>query len=156
MSPLTTKRNGQARGGYTLLEMTVVMAVMAVASMLIAPALVNFGGRPAAGSADKLLSLLHDARASAIEHDAIVTVLVDPKSGKYEVDTTGVAGAVVLDTGTVELEASASLVTNQPRLRYVFQPTGAAFADSVLVAGGARTLWVGVDAWSGVANAIPR
>src|SRR5581483_12490749 len=55
----------RARRGFTLMEMTIVMAIMAVAASLIAPALVKFGAEQPAGSADKLLALLHDARETA-------------------------------------------------------------------------------------------
>lgn len=146
----------RARRGFTLMEMTIVMAIMAVAASLIAPALVKFGAEQPAGSADKLLALLHDARETAIQRNLLVTLRLDPSTLAYEADTSGTDGAGTYATGKLDLDASLSLVTDQPRLRYVFQPSGAAFADTVLVHGGDKPLWVGVDGWSGVASAQPR
>ena len=46
-----------------------------------------------------------------------------------------------------------SLVSDQPRLQYLFRSTGVAFADTVVVRGGGRPVTVRVDPWSGVARA---
>lgn len=138
------------------MEMSIVMAIMAVAASLIAPALVKFGQEQPATSADKLLALLHDARETAVDQNLLVTLRLDPTTLAYEADSTGVEGTGTLATGKLDLDASLSLVTDQPRLQYVFQPSGAAFADTVVVRGGDRPLWVGVDAWSGVASAQAR
>jgi hypothetical protein len=53
-------------------------------------------------------------------------------------------------------DAQETLVTDSPRLVYVFHPTGAAFADTVLVRGAGAAALVSVDAWSGVAYATAR
>jgi hypothetical protein len=45
------------------------------------------------------------------------------------------------------------LVTDLPRLQYVFRPTGAAFGDTVIVRGGSLPLTIRIDPWSGVARA---
>ena len=133
-----------------------VMAIMAVAASLAAPALISFGTDQPPGAADKLLSLLHTARQTAIASNAIVTVRIDPTTFRFQIDTASTAGAGMLATGTLDLDPSQSLVTDAPRLRYIFSPTGATFADTVIVRGGTRPLWVGVDAWSGVAYVQPR
>jgi Tfp pilus assembly protein FimT len=136
--------------------MTMVMAIVAVAATLAAPALVSFGNDRPAGAADKLLSLLHAARQTAIASNALVTVRIDPATFRFEIDTSSGRGAGVLTTGKLELDASQTLATSAPRLQYIFSPTGATFADTVIVRGADRSLWVGVDAWSGVAYVEPR
>jgi prepilin-type N-terminal cleavage/methylation domain-containing protein len=141
----------RSRRGFTLWEMTMVMVIMAVAATLAAPALVSFGGDKPPGAADKLLTLLHDARQKSITSNAVVTLRIDPLTFKFEVDTATTAGAGMFSTGKLDLDPSQSLSTDAPRLQYIFNPTGAAFADTVIVRGGTRALWVGVDAWSGVA-----
>ena len=52
--------------------------------------------------------------------------------------------------------AHGRLVTPLPRLTFVFKPTGAAFADTVVVRGTTSSVLVGVDPWSGVAYAAAR
>ncbi len=59
----------------------------------------------------------------------------------------------MLAEGTLDLGLTQTLETDQPRLRFVFRPTGAAFADTVVVRGGDVPLVVRVDPWSGVARA---
>ena len=145
------------RRGFTLWEMTIVLGVMAVVATLTAPALVSFGNDQQPGAADKLLSLLRAARQTAITDNVLVTLRVDPVTFKFEIDTSGTSGSAMLTSGKLDLDASQSLVTDAPRLQYIFTPMGAAFADSVVVRGGGdHPLWVGVDAWSGEAHVEAR
>lgn len=141
------------RRGFTLWELTMVLLIMSIAATLAAPAFARLGSERPPGAADAMLALLHDARKAAIDYNATVTVRLDPKTLKYEVDTLGVVGGGKLADGTLDLGLTQTLSTDLPRLQYVFQPTGAAFADTVAVHGGDRPLVVKVDPWSGVARA---
>ena len=130
-----------------------VLLVMAIAASLAAPAFARFGTDQPTGAADKMIGLLHDARKAAIDFNATVTLRMDPKTLKYQLDTAGVRGAGRLAEGVLDLGLTQTLVTDQPRLTYVFRPSGAAFADTVIVRGGDIPLIVRVDPWSGVARA---
>ena len=145
-----------SRVGFTLIEMAVVLAVMAIASMLVAPALSRFGTQAPPRSEDRLLTLLADARKSAIAHGAQVTLRLDPTSGAYRADTTTSRGTGILGEGVLDLAMEERLVTPLPRLTYMFKSTGAAFADTVLVRGTTSSVLVAVDPWSGVAYASAR
>jgi Tfp pilus assembly protein FimT len=144
------------RPGFTLWEISLVFAVMVVALVLAAPALVDFGTQKEQTDAEVLLGLLRDARRQSVQHSAQVAVRLDPTSGKYRVDTTGVNGMGVLTEGDLELGGATVLVTDLARLQFLFQPTGASFSDSVGVRGPNGTVMVMVDPWSGVARAEPR
>jgi prepilin-type N-terminal cleavage/methylation domain-containing protein len=146
----------RARRGYTLWELTMVLIVMAVSATLAAPAFVRLGTERPATAADAMIGLLHDARKAAIDFNVNVTLRLDPKTLRYQVDTSGVNGFGLLAKGRLELGMTQSLVSDQPRLQYVFRPTGAAFADTVVVHGGDVPLIVRVDPWSGVARADSR
>lgn len=145
-----------ARAGFTLWELTMVLLVMAIAATLAAPAFARFGADQPAGGADALLALLRDARKAAIDHNADVTLRLDPTTLDYAVDTAGVNGSGTYGTGQLDLGAAQTLASDQPRLQYVFRPTGAAFADTVVVRGGQVPLVVRVDPWSGIARADSR
>jgi len=145
-----------ARAGFTLWELTMVLLIMAIAGLLAAPAFARFGAEQPPGGADAVIGLLHDARKAAIDHDATVTLRLDPKTLKYQADTSGVNGFGILAAGYLDLGLTQTLVTDLPRLQYVFRPTGAVFADTVVVRGGAVPLVVRVDPWSGVARADSR
>ena len=73
----------RSRGGYTLMEMIIVMVIMAVASSLVAPALVDLGRTPQHRTAESLLSLLNATRRLAIDRNVTATLILDPKSGDY-------------------------------------------------------------------------
>ena len=144
------------RRGFTLLEMAIVLAVMAVSAMLVAPALSRMGQGKPPGVGDDVVKLLGDARRIAIQRNETVTLRLDPTSGRYRADTVGISGSGELGEGTMNFDAQETLVSDSSRLVYVFHPTGATFADSVLVRGAGASALVFVDKWSGVAHAIPR
>jgi prepilin-type N-terminal cleavage/methylation domain-containing protein len=143
--------------GYTLWELTMVLLVMGIAATLAAPAFARLGsGQQQTGNGAPLLALLHDARKAAVDHNATATLRLDPKTLKYELDTTTVGGFGTMAAGHLDMGLSETLVSSQPRLQYVFRPTGAAFADTVAVRGASTPLVIRVDAWSGVARADSR
>lgn len=146
----------RARRGFTLWELTMVLLVMAVAATLAAPAFARLADDTPRQPADQVIGLLHDARKVAIDDHAVVTLRLDPKTLDYQLDTSTAWGAGPMAAGTLDLGLGATLVTDQPRLQYVFQSTGAAFADTVVVRTGAVPIVVRVDPWSGVARADSR
>ena len=130
-----------------------VLIVMAIAAALAAPAFARFGTEQPSRGADQLVGLLRNSRKAAFDYNATVILRIDPKTLKYQVDTTTPTGGGTLATGVMELDMSERIDTDKPRLVYVFQPTGAAFADSVVVRGKSMPLFVRVDPWNGVARA---
>jgi prepilin-type N-terminal cleavage/methylation domain-containing protein len=145
-----------ARRGFTLLEMGIVLAIMAVSAMLVVPALSRMGQGKPPGVGEDVVKLLGDARKVAIERNETVTLRLDPTSGRYRADTVGVAGSGELGEGTMVFGAQETLVTDLPRLVFVFSPTGSTVADTVLVRGAGASALVSVDRWNGVAYAAPR
>jgi prepilin-type N-terminal cleavage/methylation domain-containing protein len=146
----------RARAGFTLWEMALVLAVLGVTLLLAAPAIGNFGLVKPRGDAEPLLALLRDARGEAVHANAIVAVRLDPASGAYRVDTTGVNGMGMYAAGTLDLGGATVFMSDLDRLQFLFQPTGASFADSVGVRGPGGNKMVLVDVWTGVARAEPR
>jgi prepilin-type N-terminal cleavage/methylation domain-containing protein len=146
----------RTRRGFTLWEIATVMLIVAITASLAAPAFVQFGATRAPTSSDALIKLLHDTRSIAIEHSVEARLVIDPKTGHYRVDTSSSFGAGRVAEDSLRLAANEGLVTDLPRLRFVFRPTGAAFGDSVTVRGSDSTRLVTVDTWSGVAHAIVR
>lgn len=130
-----------------------VLLVLAIAATIAVPAFTGFGRDPEPTGADAMLGLLKDARKAAIAFNANVTLRIDPATLRYELDTSSVSGYGVLAAGTLDLGLSRTLVTDLPRLQYVFRPTGAAFGDTVVVRGGPLPQTIRIDPWSGVARA---
>lgn len=144
------------RRGFTLWEIATVMLIVAIAATLSAPAFVRLGQEKTLTSADLLMKLLHDTRAVAIQHAVETTLVIDPKSGHFRVDTMSTSGTGRVAEDTLRLGATESLETELPRLRYIFRASGAAFADSAIVHCTDSTRLVMVDSWSGVAYAKTR
>src|SRR5207244_1194099 len=136
--------------------LTMVLLVMAIASFLAAPAFVRFGTEQPTHGADRMIGLLRDARKASFDFNATVTLRLDPKTLRYKLDTSTAVGSGVLAAGTLDLGMTEKLVSDQPRLQYMFRPSGAAFADTVVVHGGETPLVIRVDPWSGVARADSR
>jgi Tfp pilus assembly protein FimT len=136
--------------------MALVLAILGVTLALTAPAVTSFGMYKTQSDAEGLLTLLRDARGEAVRTGTVATVRLDPSTGEFLVDTTGVGGMGTYAAGSVDLGGATTLQTDLDRLQFVFQPTGAAFADSVGVHGAGGTVMVQVDPWSGVAYALAR
>ncbi|MES2176732.1 MAG: hypothetical protein V4550_02615 [Gemmatimonadota bacterium] len=136
--------------------MAIVLAIMALSAALVVPALARLGTNKEPQAAAGMLALLRDARKAAIDKNAMVSLRIDPLTGRYRADTSGVSGTGKFAEGTIELDATETLVTEQQRLTYIFRPSGAAFADTVLVRGLGATVLVAVDPWSGVARTDAR
>jgi Tfp pilus assembly protein FimT len=130
-----------------------VLLVMAIAATLAAPAFGRLGTEQPSRGADQILGLLRDARKAALDFNATVTLRLDPKTLKYQLDTSTVVGKGTLAAGVLDMAATETLVSDQPRLTYVFRPSGAAYADTVIVRGAETPLIVRVDPWTGVARA---
>ena len=137
------------------MEMIIVLVIMAIVSSLVAPALVHFGRTPQKRTAESLLSLLTATRRLAIDRNVTATLVLDPKSGDYRVDSTGFFGGGLVIQSQIDLLGMESMATDAPRLSWTFQPTGAALGDTVRVRGADSSVVVSVDPWSGVAYAGP-
>ena len=146
-----TARSASARRrrGFTLWELVVVLALLAITLGVAVPAYVHFGAA-ATGPVDALLAMLRAARATAIRTGTAVTLVLDPATGVYRVDTTGVTGVATLRVDTLALDARAVIDADSARLRWIFRPTGAALADAVRLRDASATRVLVVDAWSGV------
>lgn len=142
-----------SRRGFTLLEMSITLAVMAIAALLVVPALVNFGQVRPRRTAEELLSLLKASRSLAIDSNTTVSVVLDPTSGRYRVDTTGLFGSGPVTEGQLEASSVETMNTTSARLQYTFGPDGASYGDTVRVRGIDSAVVIWVDPWNGAARA---
>jgi len=145
-----------ARRGFTLWEIATVLLIVAIVASLTAPAFVRLGEQPAQTSEDILIKVLHDTRSLAIEHSVEATLIIDPETGHYRVDTTSAFGTGRVIEDTLHFPAAEGLESSRPRIRYIFRPTGAAFGDSVTLRGADSTRMLILDTWSGMPHAITR
>jgi prepilin-type N-terminal cleavage/methylation domain-containing protein len=146
----------KARRGFTLWEIATVLLIVAVVASLTAPAFVKLGEEREKTGEEVLVKLLHDTRSLAIEHSVEATLIIDPETGHFRVDTTSSFGSGRVTEDTLHFAATEGLESTLPRIRYVFRPTGAAFGDSVTLRGSDSTRLLVIDNWSGMPHAIAR
>jgi prepilin-type N-terminal cleavage/methylation domain-containing protein len=139
----------RARRGFTLWEMTIVLALVALGTALVVPNWIDFDASPIPVPGESVVALLRDARRVAIEGKQTVAVRIDPSTRYFRVDTTGVSGTGALVEGELQVGAYEALETDLPRVQFVFLPSGAALGDSVLVRGSDGPFLLTVDPWSG-------
>ena len=144
------------RRGFTLWEIATVLLILAIVASLTAPAFVKLGEERDKTSADIFLKLLRDTRSLAIEHAVEATLIIDPETGHFRVDTTSSFGSGRVAEDTLRFAAAEGLESSLPRVRYVFRATGAGFGDSVRIRGADSTRVIVLDTWSGMPNAIAR
>jgi Tfp pilus assembly protein FimT len=131
-----------------------VLLIMGIAATLAAPAFARLGNNDAPqGNGAPLVALINNTRKAAIAHNATAILRLDPKTLKYQIDTTTVSGSGMMAEGHLDMGLAETLVSDEPRLQYVFRPTGAAFADTVELRGAPKARVIRVDPWSGVAIA---
>lgn len=146
----------RTRRGFTLWEMTIVFAIMAVTALIVAPQWTQLGEAPSAVTGQPLLDALRDARRLAITAHQVVALRIDPASGRYRVDTSGVSGTGVYFEGELALGTLESIESDQPRLQFIFRPTGATYGDTAIVRSANGAVLIAVDPWSGVATSYAR
>ena len=80
----TISKNKQAASGFTLLELVLVLAVIAVAIAIVAPSLSGFArGRAASNVAGQFVAVARWARTQAITSGATYRLNVDPSANKW-------------------------------------------------------------------------
>ena len=140
-----------ARRGFTLIELVVVIALMAVVIGVSAPALASLDRGGADSSAvDVVTALLRRSRMTAIDRAIAVDLTIDPATARYWVYPPEASG--VLD-----VRAGARLVAGAPRVHYRFSPDGEANADGQLfVQQGQMSVPVLIEPWTGEVRSAPR
>lgn len=165
--PRATRANERRfRTGHTLTEMLVALAILGVSLVAVVPALVSARGEDGVTRAARALAeLLHHTRARAADLGVIVTLVVDPASGRGWI-AEGSDAPLVEDSMAVSLVAVLAdarnagevvgIASDRARVRWTFTPSGLAFGGPVVVYDATRSVIVGVDRWTGEVHAHRR
>jgi prepilin-type N-terminal cleavage/methylation domain-containing protein len=155
--PKSTIHNPQSAIGFTLVEIVVVLAILALTAAAVVPAFTRaIDDDPVTAAARRLERILLDARATALTRAVAVRVTVVPETGRYMVYEEGGGAAIVLDSGWVALTPGLRLWSAAARPTIRFSPVGVVDGDSLLVLGatGARALVIA--RWTGAVHADAR
>jgi prepilin-type N-terminal cleavage/methylation domain-containing protein len=134
-------QDDRKRRGVTLIELVVVIALMAIIAGVVTPAF--RAALPASGisATAQLSAVVRAARARAIEKATVVTLTVDPATGRFWIDHPDTAGAIVLS-------AHATL-SGADRVHFRFRPTGEIAADPLAITESGVVRAVQVNRWTG-------
>ena len=165
--PRATRANERrGRAAHTLTEMLVALAILGVTAGAVVPALVSARGEDGVTRASRALAeLLHHSRARAADLGIVVTLVVDPASGRgwiaegsdaplVEDSTAASLIAVLADARTAG--DVVTIAADRARPRWTFTPSGLAFGRPVIVHDATHSVIVGVDRWTGEVHAQPR
>jgi type II secretion system protein H len=143
----------RTRAGFTLVEMIVVIAILAIVSAVTLPSF-RADNEDAITTASKTLTdFIARSRQTSIERGEVVMLTVEPANARYWVIASEPEGDSVLASGSFELPADATLIASQPRLRYAFLPSGRASGEPLTLRLSAHAAVISVDQWTGDARA---
>lgn len=131
------------RGGYTLIELMVVIALIAIVAGVIVPALASLDAQVRPSDAGQAVrSLVARARSAALTSGTDVTLTIDPQSGRFWMSSPDTQGTLALAHGQ-------TLVSNEPRVRFIAHRSGELDADGLAIRDGNRVTAIQFDRWTG-------
>lgn len=142
---------GGLDSGVTLLELLVVLAIMALAAVLVAPALRGPGGGIGLrGVAAEIAGLTTSERALAMRTSSERTLLVDVDRREFWVEGTPRRTIPARYTVSVSVTPGEQLGSSRARIR--FFPDGGSSGGSITVADGRQRAILSVDWLTGASR----
>lgn len=134
--------------GFTLVEVVAVLAIIAVVSAAVVPALLDDRQDSAATTAE-ILHVLHRARATSLQQNVGVTLTIDPSSGRYWIGIDSDSVVRQLVEGQIDSAREVHLISASPRHRYQFTPVGTATGEPLRIESNSGDWSIEVEPWTG-------
>lgn len=143
------------RRGFTLIELSVVLAIVAITALLVTPMWwPDEASEPDAAA--ELASVLEAARDQARRARQVVTVRIDGALGALTIDTSGSAGRDRWRDASLPDATRGTLEPLETRATFVFRPSGATEGDTLRVRTPNGVVRLSVDTWSGEVQRVAR
>ncbi len=143
----------RARPAFTLMELVVAIAILALISAVALPAFSTSRGDAVMATADEVVALLEHARALALERGQVARAGVNLTTGAYALVVAGSADDVrPARRGVLDLSAGVRLGTpdgDRTRAVALFDALGHASCDVITVERGMVRAEVQCDPWTG-------
>ena len=151
-------RWSESRHAHTLWELLVVLTLLGAIAALVVPSLSanRSRGDNVVGTTRDLVALLDRGRSIALERGTTVDLRLDPARGR--------AWIFALDQDTLRLveetaftrPAAVEIISDAPRPRYLFGPTGSRSGAPIVLRGLGGTRYLTLDAWNGGVHVFSR
>lgn len=136
------------RAGFTLIELVVVIAILGVTFAVAIPSFTNRDRSGRADAANTIARLLERARNNAAEQAREMRVTIAPADARVWIYSNNFAGTP--DTSfTLPLPAGTTLSATSPRVQFVFDASGRARGDQLLIESNGARIAITVDPFSG-------
>ena len=142
---MTRAGGGRREAGFTIIELMVVLAVLALAYALVAPSVIALLDRPRLDNSARAVAVsLRETRATAIKtfHDTVFTVAPDRKSWRAGGKTGTVAEGVDLSLERPGWDGGRNAGRAQA---IIFFPDGSSTGGRILLNSSGRTRVVAVE-----------
>lgn len=131
-----------------------VLVLLGVVAGVTVPAFRNAaGGGPRTEVTGEVLRLLDGARSTALDRATIIRLMLDPRTGSYQVGTDSLGYRVSIRDGRLILPAGVRFEGGAEWLVARFTPTGTAVTDTIVIVGPDGTSRISADRWTGVPHA---
>jgi prepilin-type N-terminal cleavage/methylation domain-containing protein len=144
-------------GGFTLIEVLVVLVILGVMAGVTVPALAGLPEKkePAEELASELRSLLRGGKRLAIERGVAVVVSLDPETGRYRIapvvsGSTKAASANPAMDGFLEIPSGVRFLSTSGPQRFRFDRLGSASGPVITIrADTGFQVRISVSPWTG-------
>jgi type II secretion system protein H len=146
--------HGRERAGFTLIEIVVTLFILAAIAATALPAFLRDRELSDLDQAtERIEALLYLARDSALFSASPVALVLDSVSGLVWLTTAESGGgseALLSGSGSsLDLPLGIRMEMTSARARFLFQPSGAAFPDTLTLHGSTESRSVTVNPWTG-------
>lgn len=143
------------RCGFTLIEILVVIAILAIVGAVTLPALRPNSEDELARVSGVLTNLMQRSRQTAVERGETVSLIVDAENARYwAIILAPDHPDSVVSYGTIDLPSGAMLTAGESRTHFTFAPSGSVSGRSLTLRMDGRSALITGNQWTGDVRAV--